>query len=161
MSVRACVNFFIQTTSPLKPFIWFWPNFTGMISRCSSTNVVQTVPVGCISRSWGEKKGFQNALFKNLLLWNIKAQSFHIWYIPSSRGPLPNLFKFCPWGQNWPLPRGHTFTLNYIGKLLTSSLEPLMEIWPNSTGMIPGPLPKLLKWFWLVARKNVLIMPLV
>jgi len=35
--------------------------------------------------------------------------------------------------------------LNYIRKT-TSSLEPLMEIDANSTEMIPGPLPKLLKW---------------
>ena len=32
----------------------------------------------------------------------------HIWYIASSRGPLPKLLKLCPWGQN--------FTLNYIRK---------------------------------------------
>jgi len=54
--------------------------------------------------------------------------------------------------QNMPL--GHNFTLNYMRK--TFSLEPIMEIWPNS-----GPLPKLFKWFWLVSRKNVQIMPLV
>ena len=30
---------------------------------------------------------------KNLLVWNYKAHSFHIWYIASSRGPLPKLFK--------------------------------------------------------------------
>jgi len=43
-------------------------------------------------------------------------KSFHIWYIASSRGPLPKLFKLCPWGQNWPRPGGHNFTLNYIRK---------------------------------------------
>ena len=66
------------------------------------------VLIGCICRSRGQKKGFQNTIFKNLLVWNYKAQSFHIWYIASSRGPLPKLFKLCPWGQN--------FTLNYIRK---------------------------------------------
>jgi len=30
----------------------------------ASTKVVQTVPVGCISRSHGQKVGFQNAIFK-------------------------------------------------------------------------------------------------
>jgi len=30
---------------------------------------------------------------------NYKSQSFHICYIASSRGPLPKLFKLCPWGQ--------------------------------------------------------------
>jgi len=52
------------------------------------------------------KKGFQNAIFKNLLVWNYKAQSFHIWYVASSSGPLPKLFKLCPWGHNWPRPGG-------------------------------------------------------
>ena len=52
------------------------------------------------NRSRGQKIGFQNAIFKNLLVRNYKAQSFHIWYIASSRCPLPKLFKLCPWGQN-------------------------------------------------------------
>ena len=82
----------------------------------SPTKVVQMVLIGCICRSRGQKVGFQNAIFKNLLVWNCKAQSFHIWYIASSRGPQPTLFKLCPWGQNWPCPGGHNFTLNYIRK---------------------------------------------
>jgi len=93
-----------------------WPNFTGMIPGWSPIKVVQTVPVGCISRSGGQKIGFQNAIFKNLLVQNYKAQSFHIWYIALFRGPLPKLFKLCTWGQNWPRPGGHNFTLNYIRK---------------------------------------------
>jgi len=115
--VRASVRQqFLQTTSPLKPLNGFWPNFTGMIPWWSTIKVVQTVPVGCISRSQGQKIGFQNAILKNLLVWNYKAQSFHNWYIASSRGPLPKLFKLCPWGQNWPRSGGHNFTLNYIRK---------------------------------------------
>jgi len=47
------------------------------------------VLIGCISRSRGQKLCFQNAIFKHLLVWKYKAQSFHIWYITSSRGPLP------------------------------------------------------------------------
>jgi len=82
----------------------------------SPIKVVQTVPVDCISRSWCQKIGFQNAIFKNLLFRNYKAQSFHMWYVASSRGPLPKMFKLCPWGQNWPRPEGHDFTLNYIRK---------------------------------------------
>jgi len=109
-SVRVCVRQqFLKTTSPLKPLIGFWPNFTGMIPGWSPIKVVQTVPVGCISRSRGQEIVFQNAIFKNLLVRNYMAQSFHIWYIASSRGPLPKLFKLCPWG-------GHNFTLNYIRK---------------------------------------------
>jgi len=78
--------------------------------------VVQMVLIGCISRSRGQKIGFQNAIFKNLFDLNYKAQGFHIWYIASSEGPLPKLFKLCPWSQNWPCPGGHNFTLNYIRK---------------------------------------------
>ena len=116
-SVRASVRQqFLQTTSPLKPLIGFWPNFTGMIPGWSPTKFVQMVLIGCISRSWGKKVGFQNAIFKNILVWNYKAHSYHIWYITSSRGPLLKLFKLCPWGQNWALPGGHNFTLNYIRK---------------------------------------------
>jgi len=100
---------FLKTTSPLKPLIGFWPNFTGMIPGWSPIKVVQTVSVDCISRSQGQKIGFQNAIFKNLLVWNFKAQSFHIWYVASSRGPLLKLFKLCPWGQNWPSPAGSQF----------------------------------------------------
>jgi len=103
-----------------------------MIPRCSSIKVVQTVPVCSISRSRCQKIGFQIAILKNL--WNCKAQSFHIWYITSSRGPLPKLFKLCPWGQNWPHPGGHNFTLNYIGR---TSNDLLKGIWPNSTEMVP------------------------
>ena len=87
-----------------------------MIPGRSPIKVVQTVPVGCISRSRGQWIDFWNEIFKNLLVWNYKAQNFHIWYIASSRGPLPKLFKLCSWGQHWPRPWGHNFTLNYIRK---------------------------------------------
>ena len=56
------------------------PNFTEMISGWFPIKVVQTVQVNCISMSRGQKIGFQNAIFKNLLVRNYKAQSFHIWY---------------------------------------------------------------------------------
>jgi len=65
-----------------------------MIPGRSPTKIVQTVPVGCISRLQGQKIGFQNAIFKNLLVWNYKAQRFHIWYIASK------LFKLSPWGRS-------------------------------------------------------------
>ena len=92
-----------------------WPNSAGMVRGWSPTKIVQMVVIGCRCRSRGQKIGFQNAIFKNLV-WNYKAHSFHIWYIASSRGPLPKFFKLCPWGQNWPRPGGHNFTLNYIRK---------------------------------------------
>jgi len=94
-----------------------------MIPWCFSTKIVQTIPVGCIGRSWGQKIGFQNAFFKNLLVWNYKPRSFHIRCIASSRGPLPKVFKLCPWGQTWPHPVGHNFTLNYIRKTSNNFLS--------------------------------------
>jgi len=126
-------------TFSLEPLMGIWSNSTGMVPGWSLTEIVQIVLIGCISRSRGQKIGFQNAIFKKFLVWNYKAQGFHIWFIASNRGPLPKLFKLSPLGQNWPRPGGHNFTLNYIGKIqTTSSLEPLMGIWPNWTGMVPG-----------------------
>ena len=100
----------------LNRLMVIWPNSTGMVPGWSPTKIVQMVLIGCLCRSRGQKIGFQNATFKILFVWNYKAQSFYIWYIASSRGPLPKLFKLCPWGQNWPRPGGHNFTLNYIRK---------------------------------------------
>jgi len=114
--VSACVNFFIHTTSSLKPLTGFWPNITGMIHRCSSTKVVHAVRDGCISWSRNQIIGLQNAIFKNLLVWSLNDQSFQNWYITSFRGHLPKLFKLCPLGQNWPRPNCHNFTLNFIRK---------------------------------------------
>jgi len=92
------------------------PNSTRMVPGWPPTEIVQMVLIGCISRSRGQNIGFQNAIFNKLLVWNYEAQSFNIWYIASSRGPLPKLFKLCPLGQNWPRPGGHNLTLNYIRK---------------------------------------------
>jgi len=113
----------LQMTFSLEPLMVIWPNSTEMVPGWSSTKIVQMVLIGCICRSRGQKIGFQNAIFKYLLVWNYKAQSFHIWYIASSRGPLPKLFKLCPWGQNWPCPGGHNFTLNYIRKISNDLLS--------------------------------------
>ena len=44
-------------------------------------------------------------IFENLLLCNWKAYSFDIYCVASHSGPLPILFKSCPWDQNWPSPR--------------------------------------------------------
>ena len=131
-----------------------WPNLTGMVPGWSPTEIVQMVLNGCISRSQGQKIGFQEAIFKNILVWNYKAQSFHIWYIASSRGPLPKLFKLCPFGQNWPRPGGHNFTLIYLRKdsndifsLTTNeNLTKLQQEWS-----LGGPLSKLFKPFKLIA----------
>jgi len=83
----------VQTTSTLEPLMGIGPNTKGMVTGWSPVKNVQMVLIGCINRSHGQKIGFQKAIFKNLLVWNYKAQSFHIWYITSSRGPLPKLFR--------------------------------------------------------------------
>ena len=47
----SCVNIFTLTSSPLKPLIGFWPNYTGMVPGRSPIKVVQMVLISCISRS--------------------------------------------------------------------------------------------------------------
>jgi len=54
--------------------------------------------------------------FSKIFLSETTRPRVYIWYIASSWGPLPKLFKLCPWGQNWPRPGGHSFTLIYIRK---------------------------------------------
>jgi len=61
------------------------PNSTGMIPVWSPSKIIQTVLISCISKTHGQKIGFQNIIFKNLYVQNYKAQSFHIWYITSSQ----------------------------------------------------------------------------
>ena len=121
-----------------------------MVPGWSPTKIVQMVLIGCLCRSWGQKIGLQNATFKNLFVWNYKAQSFHVWYIASSRGPLPKLFKLCPWGQNWPHPGGHNFTLNYIRKISNDFLSwtSYGNFW-SSTNIWWTTLVVLCKWLYL------------
>jgi len=115
-----------------------WPNSTGMVLGWSLTEIVQMVLISCISRSRGQKIGFQKAIFKNLLVWTYKAQGFHIWYIASST----KVVQIIPLGSKMTPSRGHKFTLNYIMKSFNiTSFEPLMGIWPNAAGMIPGSSP--------------------
>ena len=101
-----------------------WPNSTGMVPGWSPTYIVQMVLIGCICRS------------------RHNAQSFHIWYITSSRGPLPKLFKLCHWGQNWPRPWCHNFTLIYIMKTsndifsLTANGN-LTKLYSNNPWVVP------------------------
>jgi len=75
---------------------------------------------------------------KNLLVWNYKAQSFHMWYIALSRDPLPRVFKLCPWGQIWPCPGGHNFTLNYIRKISNDFSLTTYGNLSITTVMVPG-----------------------
>ena len=100
---------------------------------------------------------FSKCNFKNLLVRNYKAQSFHIWYIASSRGPLPKLFTLCHYtimSQNWLRPGGQNITLNYKRKTsndifsLTANGN-LTKLHRNLS--LGGPLSKLFKPFQLVA----------
>jgi len=55
-------------TFSLELLMGIGPNFTEMIPGWFSIKVVQKVQVHCISRSQGQRIGFQNAIFKNLLV---------------------------------------------------------------------------------------------
>jgi len=78
---------------------------------------------GWISRSRGQKLGFQNAIFKNLLVWKYKAKSFHIWCITSSRGPLP-IFGV---QHKWSTVNGSTVTFDLFLRWATQGpLGPLV-----------------------------------
>jgi len=88
-----------------------WPNSTEIVPGWSPTKIVQMALIGCISRSRGQKIGYQNAIFKNLLVWNYTDQIFHIWHITPSRGPLPKLFKLNPWGHILPPSQGSQIEL--------------------------------------------------
>ena len=63
---------------------------------------------------------------------NHKSLSLDIWYVASPSGPLPSLFKLCPWGQKRPCPGVTCLTLAYIGKNMkkSSCLKPQgLEPW--------------------------------
>ena len=83
----------LWTTSPPKPLIGFWPNFTGMILGWSSFKVVQMVPVHCISRSQELKIDFLTKNSKNLLVRNHWTDFNKILQKCSFGDPLPRLFK--------------------------------------------------------------------
>jgi len=49
-----------------------------MVPGWSPTKNVQMVLISCISKSRGKKIGFQNAIFKTLLVWKYKTHGFYI-----------------------------------------------------------------------------------
>ena len=101
-----------------------WHLLVDLYQVCSNNaHGVKTCPAPRVtSLSIGTKK--EN--FKNLLLWNLKAWSLDIWYVASPSGPLPSLFKWCPWGQNWPHPGGHKF--EHRNKIFFSETR-CIELW--------------------------------
>ena len=85
---------------------------------------------------------------KNLLLQNLKAESVHIGYIATSRGPSHILLKESPWGQKWPRPRGQKFYIEiyretFKNLLLQNHEDESFHIWYMATSR--GPLHILLK----------------
>ena len=103
--VRPVLSTTLQRTSP-KLLAGFWPNLVEMILIWPSLKIVQMV----LTRSHRLKIDFQD-----------KNKSFDIWYVASPSGPLPSLFKLCP----WPRPRGHMFNTGlYRENMKTSSLKP-------------------------------------
>ena len=52
-----------------------------------------------------------------------------VWYVASSGGPLPSLFKLCPVDQKWPAVGVTCFTLAYMKKIfLSETLRPRVLI---------------------------------
>ena len=81
------------------------PNSTGMVPGLSPTKIVQMVLIGCICRSRGQKIGFQNAIFKNLLVWNYKFTN--IWWTA--------LVVLCKWLHLDPWPLSQVSDLGPFG----------------------------------------------
>ena len=48
-----------------------------------------------------------------LIIIDLLHNYFILTKICCDNNSLPKLFKLCPWGQNWPRPGGHNFTLIY------------------------------------------------
>jgi len=137
-----CPSFVVrQPSSSLKPLIAFWPNFTGMIPRCSSTKVVQTVAVGYIStgRSRGPKKVFKMQ-FSKVFIWNYKV----LYQSCSNYAP----------GVKIDPARGSQFHIELYKENFKLLLF-LNRKWEfdqtQQEWSLGGPLSKLFKWFWLVA----------
>ena len=76
------------------------------------------VLIHSITRSHRLKIDFQESFSET-------TRSFDIWYVASHSGPLPSLFKYYPWGQKWPCPRGHMFNTGlYWENMKKSSMKP-------------------------------------
>ena len=89
-------------------------------SRGSSHLLLKESPWG---QQWPRPRGqkfyieIYRETFKNLLLQNHEDESFHIWYMATSRGPLHILLKESPRVKNGPAPVVKGFTFIYLGKL--------------------------------------------
>ena len=76
------------------------------------TRVVQTVQVGCISRSRGQKIGFKLP-FSNIVSGTTRSKA----YICSLQHHQEVLHQnYATWGQPWPCLMGNKIILIYIAK---------------------------------------------
>lgn len=57
---------------------------------------------------------------KNILTFNHQIQSCQNWCEVLASGPLPSLFKWCPWGYYWHWPEGHVWNRNLSENILNS-----------------------------------------
>ena len=99
--VQACLYFLLyvvhcqhfQTSSSLKPQGRFKPNFMWSLHGMEEQNFVQMVQV-----TWPRWPlcPYMVKNFKNLLLWNQKADDLETWYAASSTQVLPSLFEWWP-----------------------------------------------------------------
>ena len=154
--MRLCVHKqFLQTTSPPKPLIGFWPNFTGMILGWSFFKVVQMVPVHYISRSQELKIDFFN--------WKLKKSScqkpldrfqynFAKMFLWRSSIKIVQAILICQ--KTWPLGGGGLFSLYiYIENfknLVRNHLTNFNITWQKC--FLGDPLPRLFKLSWFIKK---------
>ena len=83
------------------------------ITWWTSTKSVQNMPIGPKMAPLRGSHVLHRLIWwktwNNFLVWNYMTQSLDIWYVASPGGPLPSLFKLCPWSLKWPHPGGHIF----------------------------------------------------
>ena len=124
-----------------------------------------------IAPPWGLSV-FHSKIFKNLLLWNLKAQSFDILHVASPNGALLSLFKWWPTGSKWPSPwayqffivkafkklflwnlKDQTFDIWYVA-LPNYPLPRLFKLWPPGS---KWPRPRAYQFFIVKTLKNLLL----
>ena len=138
-------------TSVLEPLMGIWPNSIGMVPGWSPTKIVQMVLIDCISRSRGQKIGFHNAKSSCL-----KLQGPELSYLVYSIIQMfsTKVVQIMPQRLKLTLAGGSKFYIeiykeNFKRHLLSNCLwefDQTQQEWS-----LGGLLPKLFKWFWLVA----------
>ena len=76
--------------------------------------------------------GTRNLIFEISFLWTGRHRALIFWCLASPCGPMPSLFIWCSWGQNWPCRGGHKLEhRNKENQLQNSSSLKLkgLELW--------------------------------